>query len=80
MLCTGSGANAWLEMRHTGLQKLEGMGRDVSAKLGWDASLQRLASLRVHKMEASGDAGLDPSEYANERHQKEEFSSLSPEG
>lgn len=38
VLCTGSGANAWLEMKHTGLQKLEGMGRGVSAKLGWDTS------------------------------------------
>lgn len=36
VLCTGNGANVWIEMKYKGLQKLEGMGRDVGAKLGME--------------------------------------------
>lgn len=80
VLCTGNGANVWIEMKYKGLQKLEGMGRDVGAKLGWNASLQPMATLRVLNMETSGDEEMHPSKDADRRDRSKELGNILPEG
>ncbi|KIR62514.1 hypothetical protein I314_03458 [Cryptococcus bacillisporus CA1873] len=80
VLCTGNGANAWIEMKYKGLQKLEGMGRDVGTKLGWNASPQPVATLRALNMETSGDAEMHPGKDADRRGESKALGNRVPEG
>lgn len=80
VFCTGNGANAWIEMKYKSLQKLEGMGRDVGAKLGWNASLQPVATLRALSMETSGDGEMHTSKDADRSDQSKELGNVLPEG
>lgn len=79
-LCTGNGASAWIEMKYKGLQKLEGMGRDVGTKLGWNANLQPVATLRALNMETSDDGEMHPSKDVNGRGQSKALGNRVPEG